>query len=242
MRISIDTTCTGKERPFDFDVESSTTIKQLKELLFEKVNNITTITAEDLQTSYFDFEGDKLDTDENTLKIYGVEEKSRLKYVESMNRPSRDPDSLGGVGAKFVDVSNEKGLQRIEWAKNAPEWRRVDRGFVLEGICTSPKCKATGQTVAISMHYRNYDITSEPDLLKSICPMCKEYVDPKTCGFNNCWWRIDGTKKEYGKPPKSIKSEWRYADNAYHYFDEKLSGTTSWLRLTFECVKNKPLL
>ncbi|CAF3214101.1 unnamed protein product [Rotaria socialis] len=121
MRISIDTICTGKERPFDFDVESSTTIKQLKELFFEKVHNITTITAEDLQKSYFDFERDKLDTDENTLKIYGVEEKSRLKYVESTNGPSRDPNSLGGVGVKFVDVSNEKGLQRVEWSKKAPE-------------------------------------------------------------------------------------------------------------------------
>ncbi|CAF1070129.1 unnamed protein product [Rotaria sordida] len=211
------------------------------ELLSKKVKNITVITDENLQKSYFNFDGDILDIDENTLMLYGVEENSQLEHVESFNEGGRDPGALGGIGAKFVNVSHNNGLKRREWDKEAPEWRRVNRGLVLEGECTNSKCKAYGNTVAISMNYRKFDVVCDPDIDKTVCPVCKQYVEPKTCGFNNCWWRFEGVKKEgSGKPPQSCQSNWRQADDAYHYFDQEISGTITWLRLTFEVVKNKP--
>jgi hypothetical protein len=241
MKICIKTVCTGKPRFLDFDVESSTTIKQLKQLFFETVAKITIITDEDVKKSYFDFDGDKLENDEDTLQLYGVEENSQLEHVEPFQGDGRDTGALGRIGAKFANVSNDNGLKRCEWAKEAPEWRRVNGGLVLEGECTYSKCKAYKQIVAISMNYRKFDVVCDPDIGKTLCPICKQYVEPKTCGFNNCWWRFEGVKKEgQGKPPEFCQSDWRQADNAYHYFDQDISGTITWLRLTFEVVKNKP--
>lgn len=32
-----------------------------------------------------------------------------------------------------------------------------------------------------------------------LCPACKEYLDPETCGFANCWYSFSGAKKVKGK-------------------------------------------
>ncbi|CAF0798053.1 unnamed protein product [Rotaria sp. Silwood1] len=172
---------------------------------------------------------------------YGVEEKSRLELAESSEDSFRDPGILGGCGTKFVNVSNNEGLKRCEWAKTAPEWRRVRGGLVFEGKCTNSTCKAKNDIVAISMGYRTFDVVCDKDIAKTVCPICKQYVQPTTCGFNNCWWRFEGMKRDgEGKPPQFCQSDWKQADNAYHYFDKNISGEVTWLRLTLEVVKKIP--
>ncbi|CAF4074079.1 unnamed protein product [Rotaria sp. Silwood2] len=236
MKIYIKTYI-GTERIFQFDVEPSTTIKQLKQLICKKVN----INEIDSQKVYFTFDGDTLNIDEETLTSYGVEEQSRLELAESSEDSFRDPGVLGGFGTKFIDVSNTKGLKRCEWAKKASAWRVVRGGLVFEGKCTNSECLANNNMVAISMGYRKFDVVCDIDIAKTVCPICKQYVQPTTCGFNNCWWRFEGIKRDgEGKPPQLCKSDWKQADNAYHYFDQELSGMVTWLRLTLEVVKSIP--
>lgn len=241
MRISIRTECTGRVRIFDFDVTPSTTVGQLKQLLVKRVENLTIITEDELRKSYFDFDGDQLDTDDNLLEWHGVEDQSRLEYIEPFQGGTRNPGCFQR-GAKFLNVTDERGLQRAEWSKVAPEWRRVNRGLVLEGICENEKCKAYKKQVAISMNYRTFDVVSDPDIDKTLCPMCREFVEPTTCGFNNCWWKFEGLcKMKDKKAPQLCSSDWKYADDAYHSFDQETTETINWLRLKFEVVKNKPI-
>ncbi|CAF2942600.1 unnamed protein product [Rotaria sp. Silwood2] len=73
------------------------------------------------------------------------------------------------------------------------------------------------------------------------CPICHEYVEPLTCAFNNCWWKWTGIKQESkGKAPTQCSGDWRYADNAYHYFVEQISGIVTWKQLILEVIEKKP--
>ncbi|CAF1485375.1 unnamed protein product [Rotaria sordida] len=142
----------------------------------------------------------------------------------------------------FVDVSKDDGLKRVTWAPTAPRWRQAQHGMCLEGKCRKSGCEAFDQKVIIPIGYRKFDLLRDTDTI-SVCPLCKQYVDPITCSFNNCWWKYSGKKKERradGKPPVPCNSDWKQADDAYHYFDQIASGEVIWLDLVFEVVKDKP--
>ncbi|CAF0983096.1 unnamed protein product [Rotaria sp. Silwood1] len=188
----------------------------------------------------FTFDKDVLDEDEQTLSSYGIEEESRLE-VEYSNMKIRD---IGSLGLRFMDVSNSQGLKRREWSRTAPRWRRTRCGLCLEGKCTNSRCEAYNQIVIIPIGYKKFDVLLDSDDTTTVCPICKNYVQPSSCAFNNCWWRFEGRKLEAnsnGRPPKKCSSEWTQVDDAYHYFEELKSGTVTWMQLILEAVKNKPV-
>ncbi|CAF1291600.1 unnamed protein product [Rotaria sordida] len=194
---------------------------------------------EDLQDMLLTFDKDVLDEDEQTLSSYGIEEGSQLE-VQYSDMTIRD---IGSLGLRFVDVNNCQGLQRREWSETAPPWRRTRCGLCLEGKCTNSQCKAYNKTVIMPIGYKKFDVLLDCDETTTICPICKTFVQPSSCGFNNCWWRFEGRKQEAnsnGRPPKKCSSNWSQVDDAYHYFDELQSGTVTWLQLIVEAVKNKP--
>ncbi|CAF1206139.1 unnamed protein product [Rotaria sordida] len=148
------------------------------------------------------------------------------------------------MGSRFVNVGNGKGLTRIEWSTTAPRWRRTIPGLCLEGQCSNSECEAYDRSVIMCIGYRKFDILADADETTTVCPICKQFVEPKTCAFNNCWWRYEGIQQaEAGssKPPKKCSNEWHKVDDAYHYFDEETSGTVTWKRLVVEAVKDKPM-
>jgi hypothetical protein len=182
------------------------------------------------------FDGELLD-DDDTVSDFEIKDGSVLELVN----PNANYRSLTGFfGLKFVDVSVGKGLKRIEWSKTAKRWRRTRHGLCLEGRCTNSKCEAHGHTVIMPIGYRKFDMSNDPNETTTKCPVCSEYVQPETCGFNNCWWRYDGTKDCGNRPPEACSSSWQEADDAYHRFDEQISGIIAWRRLIFEAVKQKP--
>ncbi len=146
------------------------------------------------------------------------------------------------IGIKFVDVSNETGLKKVRWAKNgAPAWLSTTHGLCLEGICTNISCQANGQQVIMPIGYKKFDLVSDPSESTTKCPLCSKYVNPQTCGFNNCWWRWIGVKQNTeAEAPTQCSNDWTYADDAYHYFDRNKSGTVIWRKLVLEAVKDKP--
>jgi hypothetical protein len=145
-------------------------------------------------------------------------------------------NKMGNLGVPFVDVSNGVGLKRIQFSDTAPSWRFVSPGICLEGKCTNTLCVAHQQEVIINIGFKTLNILTGINANTSKCPVCLRYVEPSTCAFNRCQWRWWGTKRpESGSPPVEIPPcDWKQADHAYYYFDEKTSGTVVWLELFLE--------
>ncbi|CAF1269964.1 unnamed protein product [Adineta steineri] len=175
--------------------------------------------------------------DEDRLEDYDIQADSTLELV---NRPERSRSFGGQIGLKFVDVSNDHALKRIGWSTTAPRWRRTRHGLCLEGLCENEKCEAYNSTVIMPVGYKKIDMLD--DSLEKItkCPVCKEYVTPITCAFNNCWWKYDGVQICKKGPSKQCSGNWRQADDAYHRFKEYQDETVSWKKLTLEAARTRP--
>lgn len=236
MKIYI-TTSSGDADVYEFDLEDFTTIYELKEMFRKKTQH----NKKYCDTLCFMFNGDIVDRNEDTLLSYGIEDDSELALVNG----HANGRYLGALGARFVDVTNSKGLTRNEWSKTAPRWRTARRGLCLEGICTNATCDAYNHMVIMGIGYKKFDVLCDPDETTTVCPLCKQYVKPTICGFNNCWWRFEGKKEDSndaGKPPKKCSCNWIETDDAYHYFNEKASGTVVWKQLIFDVVAKKPIV
>lgn len=220
---------------YGFNVEPSTTVKQLKEYLRAKTND----DERNLEKMWLIFDNDILDDNEATISSYGVEDQSIL----SLHNPLGTSRNIGFVGMRFADVNNNKGLKRCQWSKTAPCWRRARCGLCLEGKCTNKDCEAKDHMVIIPIGYEKFDVLLDCDEKTTRCPVCKKYVQPVTCGLNNCWWRFDGRKVSNsgtGDAPVNCKSDWVEVDDAYHYFDLTTSEAVTWLKLILEARKTKP--
>ncbi|CAF2142433.1 unnamed protein product [Rotaria magnacalcarata] len=231
MKIYVKT-FTGLGRTYSFDAEPSMIVQQLKNHIREKTGDDN----DSFQKMSLLFNENDIDDDNKTLQYYNIKENTLLELHDSSGN-FRD---IGCLGMKFVDVSTGDALKRCIWSKQAPPWRKAARGLCLEGICRNSECNAFKQQVIISIGYKRFDVINEADETTVICPECEQYVEPKICGFNNCWWRFEGKKIEDGKPPKKCSSDWKHADDAYHYFDDKETSMVTWRQLILEAVKEKP--
>lgn len=230
MKICIET-CFGVNQIYKIDVEPSITILQLKQMILEKTGD-----GKNPETMYFQFNGSRLE-DIKTLADYDIKDESTLQLAKLNTRTP----GFSSMGMKFADLSYDKGLKKQPWSKTGPRWRIASPGLCLEGICTNKQCDAHNQRVVIPVGYEKFDMLLDTNDNTTICPVCEQYVEPQTCGFNNCWWRYQGIKQdEIGKSPKKCSSDWQHADDAYHYFDQQISGMVMWKQLIVEAVKDKP--
>lgn len=231
MRILIKT-FSGMAQRHSFDVEPSMTIRELKHCIGTK-------TGDDDDTMHkmiLSCNGKILYHPNKTLQYYHIEENSKIELHDL----SDDYRDLTSLGIKFVDVSNSKALERCAWSNKAPLWRMAPPGLCLEGICGNRDCDAFKQQVIIGIGYGKFDLVNDSDETTMQCPICEQYVEPKTCGFNNCWWRFEGKKSEHGKAPKACKSDWQGADDAYHYFEDANNNMVNWRQLIIEAVEENP--
>ncbi|CAF4913517.1 unnamed protein product [Rotaria socialis] len=222
----------GLRKTYAFNVQPSTTIQELKTRLHKRADDL------DMATIGLSFNGKMLDEDDKALTHYNVEEDSVL-VLSNLLGDASDTDSLE---VKFVDVSESEGLKRVEWSTTGKKWRQVQHGMCLEGKCIKSKCEAHDQMVIIPIGYGTFDVLRDSDT-NSKCPMCKEYVEPIICSFNNCWWKYKGKRKEKDddrNPPQECNGDWKQADDACHYFDEQTSEMVIWRQLIFEVIKDKP--
>ena len=234
MQIQIKTT-TGTGRVYNFNIGPTTTILQLKQLLGEEEGQ-----NEVLQTICLLFNGKELEDENKTLADYNIQSNSALQKFDLKTVNGRN---LGFIGSRFIDVSDKQGLKRIEFSNEAPPWRISIRGLCLEGYCKNEKCEAHNHRVIIRIGYKRFDLLVDSNETTTVCPMCRKYVDPITCGFNNCWWRFEGIKQDEtcpGAPPRKCSSSWERADNAYHCFEESDGQLVVWRQLILEAVENKP--
>ncbi|KAJ5078116.1 tripartite motif-containing protein 2-like protein [Anaeramoeba ignava] len=143
----------------------------------------------------------------------------------------------------FQPIRNRTVLELLDemkkktFSKNVPIWKQICKGLNLEGKCTNQDCKAHNEWVIMHFGFGTFEMNSQKVLEKSICPICKELVEPEKPAFVDCKWKFEGIKKENGKM-KQESSDWKTVDNSYHVFDLEKGGTSSWKSLTFYPQRN----
>lgn len=224
-----------RARTYSFDVPESTTIEELKEMLRQKL-------ATKPEKNYFSktvlsFDGEVLSNERKTLTSHGIKNEDNLD-LHDLNIRSKN---FSEIGFQFIDPGKTKAGSEVQWADTAPRWRIAGRGLCLEGMCKNSNCEAFDQQVIMSIGYERFDFGHDIGDTTTFCPMCKEYVDPVTCGFNNCWWRYEGKRRAENGAPKRYSSDWMKVGNYYYYFDQKDSPPKTWMSMVLEAVKKNPL-
>jgi hypothetical protein len=206
-------TLTGKT--LKIGTEARMTIEQLKECIKE---------LEDIPPKLrLVFAGKQLE-DGRTLSDYNIQSESTVHMVLRIR----------GGGLPFVDVSDSKGPQKMEYSRDAPDWRVCSKGLCLEGPCLNKKCEAFKNMVIINMG-SSISYQMGVSNRKTNCPMCHQHVNATTCAFNKCEYRFFGIKKLPNGRHERIKSDWKEAGDSYYRFDPVRNGVADWISLAIEC-------
>ena len=149
--------------------------------------------------------------------------------------------SGGGVGLppglSFVDIDADAAPKAISWAKTGPRWRVAKPGLCIEGVCKKRGCRAFRKTVVMNFGFTYLNLVSRSH--ECLCPECRGHVEPDTCAFNNCYWKIFGQKRESPEQsPTAVVIPERHADDVYHRFESETSGKAQWLSLVLITYKS----
>ena len=135
-----------------------------------------------------------------------------------------------GFGIDMADISNEEGLVKKNYGK-APKWNYITKGLNVTGKCENNKCEAYGQEVDCKIGLGIFDLVGDCDQVK--CPMCQKEIEPLTCTFCECQYKIEGKKKIDGETTQ-VNSPWKRVEKDYEYYDPNKSGIVKWLKLIIE--------
>ena len=173
----------------------------------------------------FKCDGEVLQNDKS-LDDYGIEDGD---FIISNDR------SKGGGGLDMADISNEKGLNKGNYSKNAKKWNIITEGLNVNGKCQNSSCEAYDENVDCKIGMGSFDLVRDADQIK--CPMCHEEIEPMTCTFCECQYRLNGKKKVKGKTQK-VETIWKRVEKDFEFYDPQESGIVCWLMLIIE---TKPL-
>jgi hypothetical protein len=136
------------------------------------------------------FSGRQLD-DKFTLADYNISSGCQL---DLSLRLSGGAGKFAKSATKFVDVSNESGMERRGFVESAPMWRKADVGLNLEGKCNNVECDAYGCLVIMPMGAGVFDLIMDSTSKSTGCPCCGEFVRPRLAGFSRCEYKWIGLK------------------------------------------------
>ena len=217
MEIEICIHSPKSKQPIDIKVNENDTIGSVKEKYYSIVGSRT--------NNQWIYNGDVLN-DDKTILTFGIENKDIIEA---------HPSSRGGPGIDMADISNEKGIVRCNYGKNAPKWNIIKKGLNVDGICKNEKCEAYNQEVDCPIGIGSFDLVRDADRIK--CPICNNEIDPTTCVFCECEYKLEGKKKLNGKT-EHVSTNWKRVEKDYEYYDPQKSGIVRWLMLIIE---TKPL-
>jgi len=101
------------------------------------------------------------------LSDYNIQDRSILHLIIK----SSDSDGCD-LGIKFVDISDEIGLKRVEFEENdEPSWRHATLSLCSEGKCLNHFCKTDAHRVIIPIGYKKFDLVSDSNESSTKCPM-----------------------------------------------------------------------
>ena len=136
-----------------------------------------------------------------------------------------------GFGIDMADVSNEEGLVKKNYGKAAQKWNYITEGLNVTGKCENNKCEAYGQEVDCKIGLGIFDLVGDCDKVK--CPMCQKEIEPLTCTFCECQYKIEGKKKIKGETTV-VNTPWKRVEKDYEFYDPNKSGIVKWLKLIIE--------
>ena len=138
----------------------------------------------------------------------------------------------GGMMVDFVDVSTGK-IKKLDFSENAPNWRGVNKGLNIFGICTNPKCEVFKKEVVYPTFFKEKLIFVLNDELPHIrCPICFKIFDPKTCGFWKCEYQFVGKRIKEGELMYFDSKTKETNEDDFEYFDIFENGEARWFELT----------
>ena len=177
--------------------------------------------------------GRQLSMDSESLRDRSIEDGATIQAVLRV--------CGGGVGLppglSFVDIDADAAPKAISWAKRGPWWRVAKPGLCIEGVCKKRGCRAFRKTVVMNFGFTYLNLVSRSH--ECLCPECRGHVEPDTCAFNNCYWKIFGQKRESPEQsPTAVVIPERHADDAYHRFESETSGKAQWLSLVLIAYKS----
>ena len=139
--------------------------------------------------------------------------------------------SAGGYGIDMADISNKSGLVQNYYSKNAAKWNEITKGLNVSGICQNQNCEAYNKEVDCKIGMKTINLVENADEIR--CPMCNREIEPTTCTFCECEYRMEGKKKENGQT-KYVRTYWKRVEKDYEYYEPSKSGIVRWLMLIIE--------
>ncbi len=183
---------------------------------YTDINNI--ITAKEIIKDGYSIE-------ENiTINSLGIRDIKNFTIViaTTKNESGEEEEQEGGCGStSLLDLSG-KETEEGKLVSFGPDWRVVDLGFNLEGICDNKDCEAYSQKVINiandgkgSKGYGKFNLIIYLNQEQFLCPICKEYIFAITnFYFRNCAFEWTGvsrnskgdreTLSKKGTAPKNI--------------------------------------
>ena len=175
------------------------------------------------------FEGKVLSEDNRKLIDYGIINFSKIQLI------SKEALVKGGVGMfSFVDLRKEKVI-KIKFSENAPKYRIVESGLNILGLCTNKKCESEGNEVIVPIGFGEYDLGENISEMEIKCPICKQVVKPKTCGFTGCAYNFLGEIVE-GKNIETFKTDTLEASEKYFSYYKPSEKLGKWISLKIYSV------
>ena len=207
----------GKKSPFPVKIEPNKTFGELR----KKVADILDIDHENLLLCAKEEYNDTFNN-KKIKEIDGIDDNLTL-YAEGY--------VCGGGGIPMSDISNKEGLVAKNYSKSAKRWHIITEGLNVTGICKTKECEAYDKQVDCQIGLGTFDLVRDADQVR--CPMCLNEIDPLTCCFCECEYKIEGKKKVNGKTER-VNTDWKRVEKDYEYYDPDKSGIVKWLMLIIE--------
>lgn len=152
--------------------------------------------------------------DENmTISEAGVQNFGSLNICKKVRGGNKGPFGL-------IDVFNDKARRQGEFG-DSPDWRIINPGFSIYGVCRNKVCKAKGQDVVWNNGLGIFNF----ETARKQCPLCRHNIVAANILFSSCFYSIRGTA-ENGKVERCIN--WRRVDDFFEYWDPDVAKNKKW--------------
>ena len=146
----------------------------------------------------------------------------------------------GGVPIDFTDLSKGK-IKELKFNKNFPEWRKVQEGLNIFGICCNPKCIAYKKEVVFMPLLIGQKFNLNDNITYIQCPICKTIIKLKSCGFWKCEYQFIGQKIKDGRLIDFDSKPRETKDDVFEYYDPSENGNATWTKLIIYIIPKQKI-